>query len=354
MTAPVFGPPGNQSLRPAAFGDLPGFENDDLLAAWRVLTKSCEFLLSDRQALRPAAMPSDQFWSTCLNVAQTTQPQSQAEAVRLWTTRFTPWQIAAQDDSGASGFLTGYYEPIVDGALEKSEAFSEPVLGFPDNPPSIWPDRAAIDAGALADRCKPIVWLRDAIEVFMMQVQGSGRVRLPDGTSLRLTYAGRNGLPYTSIGRILIGEFQINPDRASLDGLKEWVRRHGQNPGDEGRNLLHRNRSYVFFTLNNILHESDGPIGGQGLPLTPLRSAAVDRSVWPYGLPFWIDADIPWRGPDGSAFQRLMIAQDTGSAIVGPSRFDLYFGSGDAAGVSAARIRHTCRAYVLLPQGARP
>ena len=136
----------------------------------------------------------------------------------------------------------------------------------------------------------------------------------------------------------------------SLAALKQWVRDHGQDEGAEGLALMRRNRSFVFFALGLVDGAGKGPIGAAGVPLAPLRSIAVDRSLWSYGLPFWISADLPWRGAEKSAFQRLMIAQDTGSAILGPARADLFFGSGDEAGARAGDIRHPGEMIVLLPR----
>jgi len=180
-------------------------------------------------------------------------------------------------------------------------------------------------------------------------VQGSARVRLADGSLLRLAYAGRNGHPYTSIGRILIDTGEIAEADMSLATLKQWIRAHGQNPGDAGALLMHRNKSYVFFSLHEECEPARGPIGGQGISLTALRSIAVDRAIWTYGLPFWIAADLPWRGSSPSPFRRLMIAQDTGSAITGPARADIFFGSGDDAGARAGDIRHAGDVVVFLP-----
>ena len=166
---------------------------------------------------------------------------------------------------------------------------------------------------------------------------------------LRLTYAGRNGHPYTSIGRLLAERGEVAPGAMSLDWLKGWLRAHGQNPGEAGRALMARNASYIFFSAGPLTGQ-DGPTGGAGVPLTTLRSIAVDRSRWSYGLPFWIDAVLPWRGTNPSRLRRLMIAQDTGSAIVGPARADLFFGSGPEAGHRAGDIRHRGRFVVLQPK----
>ena len=184
----------------------------------------------------------------------------------------------------------------------------------------------------------------------MIQVQGSAAVDLPDGRRIRLTYAGRNGQPYASIGRMLIEAGEIAPDDMSLARLKQWVRDRGQAPGEPGRSLLHRNPSYIFFSVDLTAERATGPIGGAGVALTPLRSVAVDRGLWSYGLPVFVDAQLPEDGVGLAPFQRLMIGQDTGSAILGPARLDLFMGSGDAAGRRAGDIRHQGGLYILLPR----
>jgi membrane-bound lytic murein transglycosylase A len=210
----------------------------------------------------------------------------------------------------------------------------------------------AIERGALGDRLFPLVWLRDKVETFFIHVQGSARVKLRDGSELRLTYAGRNGHPYTSIGRVLIEQEKIPPEEAGMAGLKQWIRAKGQNPGEPGEALMLRNKSYIFFSASDVLHRQEGPIGGQGISLAPLRSMAVDRGIWAYGLPMWIEAEIPWRCSSVEKFRRLLIAQDTGSAIVGSARGDLFFGSGDGAGALAGALRHPAAFTVLLPRNA--
>ncbi len=279
-----------------------------------------------------------------------------AQARRFFERHFRPCRVPTCAGVHNAGFLTGYYEPIVDGSLTRSLDFPAPILTRPDNLNALarYPDRAAIEAGAIEHRSPAIVWLRDRVEVFLAQVQGSARVRLADGSVLRLAYAGRNGHPYTSIGRILIDTGEVAEADMSLVTLKQWIRAHGQNPGDAGMLLMHRNKSYVFFSLHEECEPARGPIGGQGISLTALRSIAVDRAIWTYGLPFWIAADLPWRGSSPSPFRRLMIAQDTGSAITGPARADIFFGSGDDAGARAGDIRHAGDVVVLLPAEKAP
>ena len=207
-------------------------------------------------------------------------------------------------------------------------------------------DRAQIEA----ERRDPIVWVRDAVEAFLIQVQGSAQVEFPDRSRARLAYDGRNGLPYTSIGKILIETGKIAESDMSLASLKAWLRRDGAR----GLEVMRRNRSFVFFQLVEDFDPDLGPTAGAGVPLTPLRSIAVDRTVWAYGLPFWIDAELPWADETPRLFRRLMIAQDTGSAIVGAARADLFFGSGERAGARAGAIRHPAEFVVLLPRGDEP
>jgi membrane-bound lytic murein transglycosylase A len=356
MTAIPAATPGAQDsrglfLKPVSFEDLAGFGADDHLAAFKVFAQSCASIAANAAPLRKGA-PASAALVTIAHVALRQEIHDAAQARRFFETYFRPFRVGAKSPVlEKAGFLTGYYEPIVDGSLTCTRDFTAPVLARPgDLDPLVpYPDRAAIEAGAIERHAHPVVWLRDLVEVFLIQVQGSARVRLADGTLMRLVYAGRNGHAYTSIGRILIDSGEIAEADMSLAALKQWIRAHGQNPGDAGLTLMQRNRSYVFFALEVETNPAAGPIGGQGIGLAALRSIAIDRAIWPYGLPFWIDAGLPWQGASASKFRRLMIAQDTGSAIVGPARVDIFFGSGDDAGARAGDIRHAGNVFVLLP-----
>jgi membrane-bound lytic murein transglycosylase A len=338
-----------------SFADLAGFGDDDHFAAFQIFARSCAAIVGSAPPPRngPPATPA---LNAIANAALCQEVREPAQARRFFERHFRPCQVSACAGVRNAGFLTGYYEPIVDGALTRTREFTAPVIGRPDNLNALprYPDRAAIEAGAIERHTAPIVWLRDPVEVFLVQVQGSARVRLADGGLLRLAYAGRNGHPYTSIGRILINTGEIAEADMSLATLKQWIRAHGQNPGDAGAALMHRNKSYVFFSRHEECEPARGPIGGQGISLTALRSIAIDRAIWTYGLPFWIAADLPWRGSSSSPFRRLMIAQDTGSAITGPARADIFFGSGDDAGARAGDIRHAGDVVVFLPAAEAP
>jgi peptidoglycan lytic transglycosylase A len=345
-----------------SFADLAGFGDDDHFAAFQDFARSCAAIAGSAPPPRngPPATPA---LNAIANAALCQEVREPAQARRFFERHFRPCQVSACAGVRNAGFLTGYYEPIVDGSLTRTREFTAPVIGRPDNLNALprylnalprYPDRAAIEAGAIERHAAPIVWLRDPVEVFLVQVQGSARVRLADGGLLRLAYAGRNGHPYTSIGRILIDTGEIAEADMSLATLKQWIRAHGQNPGDAGAALMHRNKSYVFFSRHEECEPARGPIGGQGISLTALRSIAIDRAIWTYGLPFWIAADLPWRGSSSSPFRRLMIAQDTGSAITGPARADIFFGSGDDAGARAGDIRHAGDVVVFLPAAEAP
>lgn len=355
------------TAHPLSFGDLPGWAGDDHLAAFQVFSRHCDALAGRAPALREGVKPPDQLRALCAGNALNgidNQPKARAFFER-W---FQPIEI--RPGSG-HGFLTGYYEPEVEGSLVRTDAFQSPLLARPDDLVTIpqgetrpgipegfaaarqvaggalavYPDRRAILAGDLGAKAQPVAWLRDDVEVFFMQVQGSGRVRLPDGQTVRIAYAGRNGHPYTSIGRAVVREGLMTVEDASLDKLKAWLR---ANPA-EGRRIMGLNASYVFFRLANELTAVSGPIGGAGLPLTPWRSIAVDRTIWAYGLPVWLEVDLPL-ATGTEAFRKLTIAEDTGSAILGPARADLYHGSGPDAGSRAGVLRHPSRFVVLWPR----
>jgi membrane-bound lytic murein transglycosylase A len=204
--------------------------------------------------------------------------------------------------------------------------------------------RAEIDAGALEGQGLELLYLVDAVDVFFMQVQGSGRIRLPDGSKVRVHYDGKNGHPYTSIGRYLIDKGLFAADQLSLGTLQKWLR---ANP-ERARKVMHQNASYVFFReLSGV--EAEHVLGALEVPLTPGRSLAVDASVHALGTPVYVTAPTLTHAVKGRPFQRLMIAQDVGSAIKGPERGDIYFGSGTAAGRLAGVTKQGGRFFVLLP-----
>ena len=211
-------------------------------------------------------------------------------------------------------------------------------------------DRAEIEDGAIAGRGLEICWLKSQTDLLFTQIQGSARVRLEDGSTVRINYDGYNGYPYTAVGRILIDRGIIPKEQMSMQRIREWM---DQNP-DGARELRRQNRSYVFFREVN-LSDKDEAVGAQGVPLTPGRSIAVDKSLHVYGTPFFIEGELPIELEQSKTpFRRLMVAQDTGSAITGPARADIYYGAGADAGRVSGRFRHNMRFVILVPKSLDP
>lgn len=358
--------------RPLRFDELPGWNPAEVAAAWPAYVASCRALIDNARPLRSGVQPTSEMLDLSRRALHLTGAAT--EISDFFASNFQPLEIFGAGGT-AEGFVTGYYEPELDGSQASDQQYTAPVLARPDDLIDMretlvdgwdrtfegarrtadgglepYPSRAEIENGAIGGVTRPVIWLHDHVEVFFAQVQGSARVRLPDGTRKRLVYAGRNGRPYTSIGRILIGEGEVPAAEMSLTRCKAWLRANGVNRGDRGREVMQRNDSYVFFRLEDE-GPSAGPVGGQGVALTPMHSIAIDRNIWPYGTPIWIAADLSSAGLGSGPSGRLMIAQDTGSAIVGAARGDLFVGSGDRAGEIAGLIRHSARFIVLAPVG---
>jgi membrane-bound lytic murein transglycosylase A len=277
--------------------------------------------------------------------------------------RFEPFSVGP-------GIMTGYYEPVLRGALEPDEAFRTPLYARPpdlveapvngnplrrrfgmmrDGRMEPFFDRAAIDDGALSGRGLELVWVDDPTDAFFLHIQGSGRVVLPGGELLRVGYAGQNGRPYVSIGRVLIDRGDIARDQMSMQALRGWFAAAGHGRTVE---VFRANPSYVFFRLVEGLTPDQGPIGAMGVPLTPQRSVAVDRAFIPLGLPMWVQVRDPTARRDTPPEGRLVVAQDTGGAIRGPARTDFFWGWGHEAGERAGRLREENEVFVLLPRPA--
>jgi membrane-bound lytic murein transglycosylase A len=373
LAAPAWAEPlriGEAVLEPVPFAALPGFAGDDLGAALKAFRASCAQTSRPVPAEAAPGAPIQDLGPACA-----VAPKDSAEARAFFEAAFTPYRVTrpARENPAErrAGFLTGYFEPELTGSLVPTPAYPVPALARPDDLVSFepgetrpgldpalraarqegdafrpYPDRAAIEDGALGARAKPVLYLRDAIDLLVLQVQGSGRVRLPDGRAVRLAYDGRNGRPYTSVARLLVTEGHLPLEGLTLARWTGWLR---ANP-ETARRLIRRNQAYIFFRLEEPPPDALGPLGGGGVPLTPGRSLAVDAGLWRYGLPFWLEGTLPT--PDGGAtpLARLVIAQDTGSAITGPARGDLYLGTGARAGAVAGLLRDPARFTVLLPK----
>jgi len=302
------------------FKDLEGWEQDDHAAALEVFLNTCPDM-------------DDPDWASLCAVAQNiTSPKSFFELF------FRP--VLIQD--GAPALFTGYFEPELDGATAPDSRYRFPVYRLPREArgTSVWVSRREIETtDVMKGRGLEIAWVDDPVELFFLQVQGSGRIRLPDGSHIRVGYGGANGHPYRSIGVELIRRGIYSPHQVSAQVIKNWVRR---NPVD-GLELLRHNPSYVFFRTVNQVPAEKGPLGAMNRSITDMRSVAVDPAFTPLGAPVWLEKD------GANPIRRLMVAQDTGSAIKGAQRADVFFGTGDAAGRAAGKLRDPGRMLVLLP-----
>ena len=344
----VMAPP----LQAAAWSDLPGWRDDDPSLAWEALLRSCD------------AISSKAGWQDVCEAARNVVNPDQETAREFFEARFKPYRVV-DADSYDEGLITGYYEPLLRGSRAADRRYRYPVYGIPDDLlvidlTELYPElrgkrlrgrvdgrrvvpyyeRSQIERGSGALAGKELVWVDDPIELFFLQIQGSGRVVLNTGETLRLGYADHNGHPYRSIGRRLVDQGDLPLERASMQGIKSWARR---NPA-RVRELLDHNASYVFF--RELPGDLPGPIGALGVPLTARRSIAVDPRIVPLGAPVFISTTFPLTE---EPLNRLMLAQDTGGAISGAVRADFFWGFGEDAASEAGRMKQALRMWVLLP-----
>jgi membrane-bound lytic murein transglycosylase A len=389
----IFGPSAAQSqplrlpdtaLEPIEWDALKGWTADDHAAAFATFLASCRPLLrssvnaGEKRPMYPALI---EVCRRALASGRLTDDQA-----RLFLERnFRPLRITKLGDN--AGFLTGYYEPIIDGSRFPTGIFKVPIYrrppdlvppphaagpGFPNKGQSLrrtdsgalvpYYDRGEILDGALDGKHLEICWIKNQSDALTIQIQGSARVRLEDGAMLRINYDGHNGYPFVPLSRILIERNIIPREEMSLERIREWA--HDDPKG--AAELLRQNRSFMFFRIVGLSddrrpagiretpHEPEA-IGAQGISLTPERSIAVDSALHVYGTPFFIDADLPLAGEkQGGRFGHLMIAQDTGSAIVGPARADLFWGAGDRAGQLASHVHQAGNVAMLVPRELDP
>lgn len=298
------------------FSDLPGWTDDDLTAALRTFNQTCPDL-------------EDPEWGPVCALASQNPP-----ARAFFENLFLPVQIGHPEDI----VFTGYYEPVIRAASEPGRGFDHPVLRVPAVPLRPGPSRAEIEDGALDGLGLEIAWVRDPLELYFLQMQGSGRLQLADGTMIRLGFGARNGHPHRPIAGQLVRRGLVEPHQASARVVRNWALR---NP-ELGTELRRLDPSYVFFNVLDLPAE-DGPLGAMAQPLTAERSIAVDPRHVPLGAPVWID--VATEAP----IRRLTVAQDTGGAIEGAQRADIFFGTGAAAEEQARRVRAAGRLVTLLP-----
>ena len=357
------------SLTQATYSDLSGWNEDDHAQALVALSKSCKrFLKQDAEKSAGLGMKTGDWQGLCRDLGKPSHATS-AQAKNFFETHFTPWKASAAG-AGDTGLFTGYYEASLSGSRTRGGKYQHPLRGKPGDLVMVelgdfseelkgkriagrvkngtlkpYEDRAAIEAGKLPDdQDRVLFWVDDPVDVFFLQIQGSGRVALPDGSSVRVGYDGQNGHAYYAIGRELIKRGHLTKEQVSMDSIRAWLEAHP----DQADELMNLNKSYVFMKEQN----EEGPIGGENVALTPGRSLAIDRAKVPYGIPVWLDAGAPVEGHP--PLKRLMVAQDTGGAIKGAVRGDVFFGYGSAAEALAGPMKSQGRYWFLLPKGIIP
>ena len=344
-------------LVPGSWVDLPDWGHESMKPSLVAFARSC------------AVLEKQDPWKAVCAGAQTLTDAMEPEIASFFQLNFDPWQVVNADAS-TSGMVTGYYEPLLHGSLVKSSRYKYPLYAAPSDLLTIdltelYPDlkhrrlrgrlvgnkvvpyltREAIEGDASPLRGKELVWVDDAVDAFFLHIQGSGQVEMEDGTRMRVGYADQNGHPFRSLGRLLIQRGELPPERASMQGIKDWARRNPRKLQE----YLNANPSYVFF--KELQRDLPGPIGALGVPLTPERSIAVDQRVIPLGVPVYLATTWP---NTAEPLERLMVAQDTGGAINGGVRADFFWGFGDPAGSQAGKMRQSGRMWVLLPKGYVP
>ena len=339
--------------REVAWSKLPGWTKGGQAQAWPALLQGCGRLSGE-----------DAAWTTVCHAAKALPASPDDVQAR----RFFEQYFRAHETIGfrghRRGLITGYYEPILDGSLTRTARFRYPLYRRPDNLVSVdlgtlYPQlqgkliRGRLDGdrvvpyysrGQITDSADPLrgqelLWVDDAVALFTLQIQGSGLVRLPDGSLIAVSYADQNGYPYVAIGQRLVQMGALKPAEVSLQTISRWLHDHP----DQAESVLNSNPSYVFFRLRDA--STPGPIGALQVALTPQSSIAVDPAYIPLGVPVWLDTTLPGDEP----YRRLMLAQDTGGAIKGPVRADVFFGQGRSAARLAGRMKQPGRLYVLLP-----
>ena len=362
---PPLVPPAVATLKASDWSALPGWADDDLAAAWSAFLQSC------------VALKNQPLWQeTCVEVAAMQNPDN-ATLRQFFESRFVPHQVL-NADGGVDGLITGYYEPLLKGSRKPSRRYPYPLYATPDDLlvvdlSAVYPElknmrlrgrlqgrkvvpyysRAEIDGGVNNGAVpttplqgRELLWVEDAVELFFLQIQGSGRVKLENGETVRVGYAEQNGHPYKSIGRLLVERGELLLEKASMQGIKAWGK---QNPDKLGE-LLQQNPSYVFFREMPVDPSGKlGPLGALGVPLTAGRSIAIDPRAIPQGAPVFLATTWP---NSAQPLNRLMLAQDTGGAIKGGVRADFFWGFGTEAGNQAGKMKQLGRMWVLMPNSS--
>jgi membrane-bound lytic murein transglycosylase A len=363
----------NSQYVPLAWSEVTGWADDDHLAAYKAFRESCRPISAQSGPPADSKALGSSLRDPCRQ-AKGLELSDAARAKAFFEENFVPLRISRLGEG--EGFVTGYYEPVLEGSRTQSEVYPVPIYRRPSNlfvkgqtqdstglpnkgavyrkigRRKLVPyyDRGEIEDGKIEGRGLEIAYLKNQTDLLFAQIQGSARIELQDGSTARINYDAHNGYPYTPVGRVLIERGIIPREQMSMQRIRDWME---QNPDGAGE-VRRQNRSYVFFREVN-LSDKDEAVGAQGVPLTAGRSIAVDKGLHVYGTPFFIEGELPIESERSKTpFRRLMIAQDTGSAIVGPARADLYFGAGAEAGRVAGRLKNNARFVMLIPKSLDP
>ncbi len=326
------------SFRSVSWQDLPGWQEDDLTQAWPAWLKSCD-------ALRKRN--SDINWRLVCSQANGVSGKDKQVIRQYFEVNFQAYEVRNSTTGNDSGLITGYYEPVMNGSQTRTPNYTVPLYGLPNiwkgSKPNPAPTRAEL-MGSGALKGSELAWVQDPVAAAFMQIQGSGKIRLEDGRVLRLGYAGTNDQPFKSFAQWLLDRKEITRGEASMQGISAWAKR---NPG-RVEEMLNANPRFVFFKeLPSNVSADLGPNGALGVPLTAERSIAIDLKAMPLGAPVFLSTSKPLTT---QTLQKLVIAQDTGKAIVGGVRADYYWGSGDSAGELAGRMKQDGNMWLLLPR----
>jgi membrane-bound lytic murein transglycosylase A len=341
---PLTQPSGAASLPAVAISTLPGWSSDDTAEALAAFVRGCKAI---------AVMPADQslggaglgapaqagLWQNACNGAQAVPPGDDNAAKSFFSAYFTAYQIPE------TARITGYFEPEYPGSKNLAPGYKIPLYAKPADPDLADLPRAAIDDGALNRQTPVTAYLADPVDAFMLQIQGSGRILLPDGNILRVGFDGQNGQPYTPIGRIMVADGDLAPNNVSFQTISAWLKSHP----DQARTLMEQNPRYVYLKPLGALPDELGAPGTLGVPLTAGRSLAVDETEIPLGTPVFLATTDP---VTGAPIDRLTIAQDTGGGIHGAQAADLFFGAGDQAEATAGSMQQPGILFLLLPRPA--
>jgi membrane-bound lytic murein transglycosylase A len=355
------------SIFPITYNEIPGWKSDNLSETLPALKLSCSKIkkLPENKSLgKFIEMGKVSDWLPICKDAHLIRSGNKTEAQYFFESRFLPYTVA--NNQNRVGLFTGYYEAELNGAFGSNARYRYPILAKPKdiinanliefdhkldghritgrikgNKLVPYYTRAEIDDGALSGRQLETMWVDNAIDAFVLHIQGSGRIILPDGSYVRVGFDGRNGHQYTSVGRELVSAGKMRLKDVTMPSIRKWMEK---NPV-AARALMRKNKSFIFFKVS----KEAGPIGAQGVILTPTRSIAIDREFFPMGLPVWLDTTVPG---SRKKLQRLMITQDTGAAIKGPVRGDVFWGHGPQAAIHAGLMKEKGKLYLLLPRSA--